>query len=146
MNPNSDGCLETAVEDAIIVQKQCSNPGGIFRVENPENGLQLPTAARLCTSNEQRLDGESLAENEADDKLDIQSAALCWNAHVCVSMTEQKGVGWTQEDEVTELQHMRSLAERKIIIQAPTGDVCDTRKLLDVRCDGIIRKYAQNTR
>jgi hypothetical protein len=61
-------------------------------------------------------------------------------------MTEQKGVEWTQEDEVTELQHMRSLAELKIITQASTGDVCDTRKLLDVRCDGIIRKYAQNTR
>ena len=140
---DSDGWSETASEDAIIVEKQCSKPGGIFRIENPENGMQLPTAARLCTSNEQRLDGASLAENEAVDKLDTQSAALCWNAHMRVSMTEQKGVEWTQEEEVTELQHMRSLAE---ITQASTGAVCDTRELLDVRCDGIIRKYAQNTR
>jgi len=150
MNPsNSEVWSERALEDAIIVEKQCFNPGGIFRIENPENDLQLPPAARLSPSNEQRstilrtmrLDGESLAENAAVDKLDIQSAALCWNAHVRVSMTEQKGV----DCHVAELLHMRSLAELKIT-QASTGDVRDTQELPDVRCDGIIRKYAQNTR
>ncbi len=47
---NSDGCLETALEHAIIVEKECSNPGGIFRIENPENGMQLPTVfiLHLC--------------------------------------------------------------------------------------------------